>query len=298
MKEKFTQTKKLIGILAILLFAKLGSAQVTASFTYTMGAAGTVTFTNLSSSTATNMCCDLWSIFDSPTPSQPSGTSIVHTFTANGNYLVRLVAIDQLNNADSTQSVITITNTACVAAANLSFWSPSPTNWIAGIWGMGNIVAADWNWGDASPNSSGLTPSHTYSVSGNYNVCVSFTNACGASTTICKSQFFSRTEAAAMQYVSVVSTNPAQTNFTTDMKSLEKSEMNLEIYPNPSSGIFEITNVNEGKFEIMNSIGQTVYNFTLSGGSENTINLSNLPAGIYYLKSNLSSKSKKIIINN
>ena len=294
MKNLFTQAKKLIGILAILLFAKLGSAQITASFTYTMGAAGTVSFTNLSSSTATNMCCYVWSVYENQTPSQPTATSIVHTFTANGNYLVRLVAIDQLNNADSIQSVITITNTSCVAAANLSFWSPSPTNWIAGIWGMGNIVAADWNWGDASPNSSGLTPSHTYSVSGNYNVCVSFTNACGASTTICKSQFFSRTESSAMQTVNVVSTNLAQSNLTTGINTLPKEYSTLLIYPNPSSGEFTVKGV-DGKVEITNSMGQTLYTSEMNSDELKVLGLS---TGVYYLRMENFKISKKIVVVN
>jgi PKD repeat protein len=39
-----------------------------------------------------------------------------------------------------------------------------------------------WDFGDGSPTSNGTSPNHTYSANGNYNVCVTATNAQGSST--------------------------------------------------------------------------------------------------------------------
>ncbi|NTW33844.1 MAG: T9SS type A sorting domain-containing protein, partial [Bacteroidetes bacterium] len=61
----------------------------------------------------------------------------------------------------------------------------------------------------------------------------------------------------------------------------------LKVYPNPSTGIVNIisngftTNAN---LNVYNLQGQSVYSETISGGSNNQINLSYLPKGVYMIK--------------
>lgn len=309
MKKITTKNCKVFSIVICFLFTQLFNAQTTANYTYTIGAAGTVSFTNLSSSTATNMCCALWTFYDSPVvPTQVSTNNPVHTFTSNGSYIARLSVADQFNNADSIQSIITITNTACATTASLSFFNSSPTNWIVGLWGTGNIVTATWNWGDNSPNSIGLTPSHTYSTAGNYSVCVSFTNSCGASTTICHSQFFSKGENNLMLNVNVVSLNDAQNNVTTGVYDLKPSENNLKVslYPNPTSNEFKI-NLKDFNFKcadlsLFDNTGKLLFTEPLISPSQNysyTYKCTDLPNGIYLFKLKLDNDIyfNKLIIN-
>ena len=66
------------------------------------------------------------------------------------------------------------------------------------------------------------------------------------------------------------------------------------IYPNPSNGEFTIKGI-EGKVEIINSIGQTVYTSELN---TDELKVTGLAVGIYYLKTEKSIIGKKIIINN
>ena len=54
---------------------------------------------------------------------------------------------------------------------------------------------------------------------------------------------------------------------------------NINIYPNPSNGIINITNSNNSKLNVIDSNGKVVLNTTING----SIDLSNLETGIYYL---------------
>jgi len=71
---------------------------------------------------------------------------------------------------------------------------------------------------------------------------------------------------------------------------------NILLYPNPNNGEFNISGA-EGTIEIINAIGQTVYTSELNTAGENTIKISGLASGIYYLKTERSTFIKKIIIN-
>lgn len=71
------------------------------------------------------------------------------------------------------------------------------------------------------------------------------------------------------------------------------------IYPNPTKGELNILNVNLEKANVYNTLGQLVKSFTLdSANTSNTINLSGLPKGVYYvyLINEDAASAKKIII--
>ncbi len=59
------------------------------------------------------------------------------------------------------------------------------------------------------------------------------------------------------------------------------SENEINIYPTPSKGIINITNANNSKLSVINSNGKTVLNTTINN---NSIDLTNLTPGIYYLR--------------
>lgn len=93
----------------------------------------------------------------------------------------------------------------------------------------------------------------------------------------------------------------AKTSFSTSC-NLGVGESVLDqaaIYPNPTKGEVTIDNVSLEKATVYNSLGQLVKSFTLdTANSSNTINLSGLPKGIYYvyLINQDAASAKKVIV--
>lgn len=81
---------------------------------------------------------------------------------------------------------------------------------------------------------------------------------------------------------------------------LEDSIFNkVALYPNPTKGEVYITNVSLDKATVYNSLGQLVKSFVLdASNTDNTINLSGLPRGIYYvyLINGDAASAKKVIV--
>lgn len=73
-------------------------------------------------------------------------------------------------------------------------------------------------------------------------------------------------------------------------------ENNVEVYPNPSNGIFTISIIEDASLEIYNIIGKTIYTKKVIPG-KNSIDISNYQSGLYLLnvKTENSSITKKII---
>ncbi|MDX6190621.1 T9SS type A sorting domain-containing protein [Flavobacterium sp. Fl-318] len=94
----------------------------------------------------------------------------------------------------------------------------------------------------------------------------------------------------------------ATANFKTvcDALGLEDSVFkNTVVYPNPTKNILNIQNVSLEKATVYNALGQLVKTFTLDAtNTDNTINLSGLPKGIYYvyLINQDAASAKKIIL--
>lgn len=77
----------------------------------------------------------------------------------------------------------------------------------------------------------------------------------------------------------------------------EPSLSNLSIYPNPNTGTFNVTGIDEPvEIQVINTTGQVIERFNTKQSIE--INLSNFAKGIYYLKvvSDQSIRVEKIII--
>ncbi|AXB56082.1 T9SS type A sorting domain-containing protein [Flavobacterium fluviale] len=81
---------------------------------------------------------------------------------------------------------------------------------------------------------------------------------------------------------------------------LEDSIFNkVALYPNPTKGEVYISNVSLDKATVYNSLGQQVKSFILdASNTDNTINLSGLPRGIYYvyLINGDAASAKKVIV--
>lgn len=92
------------------------------------------------------------------------------------------------------------------------------------------------------------------------------------------------------------------TTYANSCKNLsipESAFNNVVVHPNPTKGELNIQNINLEQANVYNTLGQLVKSFTLnSSNTDNTINLSGLPKGIYYvyLINEGTASAKKIII--
>ena len=85
-------------------------------------------------------------------------------------------------------------------------------------------------------------------------------------------------------------------NFTVLTGVDNHTTSNVKVYPNPSTGQFYITEINNANIDIFNISGQKVAEYKNSNGK---INLSNLNNGVYFLKINSDQNiiTKRISIN-
>lgn len=147
----------------------------TAAFTSGTPSGGTVSFTDQS----TNGMGWAWNFGDSsPTDNSQSPT---HTYTTNGTYQVCLI-VDNLCSSDTVCHDVTVCPQAMVAgfnaAGNQQVYNFTNTTT--------NAVGYVWDFGD-NTSSTNMSPSHTYTGTGLYIVCLSAFNICGDTVTTCDS---------------------------------------------------------------------------------------------------------------
>ena len=142
-------------------------------------------------------------------------------------------------------------------------------------------TAYSWNFGDSSPISNQINPSHSYVAYGNYIAVLTATNVCGS--------------------------NNYQDSVKLSDVGIYESDLSskLRVYPNPNKGIFEIEfnqNADDCQLMIYNQTGQMILNEkinTLSAiSTKKSIDLSKYPKGIYLLNLKYSNGvlSRKIVI--
>jgi PKD repeat protein len=181
---------------------------------------------------------------------QPGSYSVVSAFGA-GCPVTNYFSVTKGTSATSSFTVAS-------SGANLGFTNTS----------TGNNPVYAWNFGDGSKISNEMHPSHTYLLEGNYNVCLTVTDASGCATTTC-------------QQVTIESTDIAPQSFN-DMVS---------IYPNPStSGIVTVDVAKlarkDVKIIVYNIIGNAIYEREIISNSnidKHVVDISSFPAGNYFL---------------
>jgi PKD repeat protein len=138
-----------------------------------------------------------------------------------------------------------------------------------------------WKFGDGNTSTS-ANPSHTYYANNTYNVKLIVTNICGSDSI----------------------TFPV-TIITVGVSDITDNKLNVNIYPNPSSGNFNISlfsaDGDNCTLLVYNLLGECLYRdyFRLaSGKNSRSINLESLSQGLYYLKLEFNNNSfiQKIVI--
>lgn len=168
-------------IIGYLILSNNLAAQCNASFTWSQNQSNVIAFTSTSTPVFANC---MWSFGD-----QQSGfqTNPLHTYANPGTYYVCLTIYDSLSNCqDSYCDTVQVTGTS--QPCNASFvWSQSSS----GIISFTNTSSPttsgysfQWSFGD-SQMSSAVSPSHTYSASGNYIVCLTMYDSSNCQSTFC-----------------------------------------------------------------------------------------------------------------
>ena len=278
------------------------TCNLSASFSSTNGAAGSVNYASTSTGTNANMTY-FWDFGDG---NNAGGNPTAHTYSNAGIYYTSLFVQDPNNLScyDSVVSQVNITNIPCVANSNFSLTQLSPGFWNATPSYPWNVVSATWSWGD-NTTSNQLYTSHTYSPIGVYNICLTVSVSCGATSSTCVTYTITRTsQPMSMAYVNVVM--PQSTSVGIKTNFMSAAEGKIIIYPNPSNGEFELKlnglkDEENAKVQIFNMTGSLVYetNASIYNGSLNKdIKLSNENDGVYFVKVGLKSGvvTKKIIV--
>lgn len=81
---------------------------------------------------------------------------------------------------------------------------------------------------------------------------------------------------------------------TTSIKEYETKE--FSVFPNPSSGDFNIQTAIAGKYEIINQLGQVIFSFEKTGSNDELIEVRGLKDGIYFLRNNQGKSFRKIVV--
>lgn len=224
-----------------------------------------------------------------------------HTYTEAGEYPIFLI-INNANCSDTVTSVITIQNNCGSLGLTAAFTQSSDTVYINGL-GMvtftnssTNSIQWTWNFGDGS-TSNEENPTHVYSSVGTYTVTLTAINH-NCTTSVTSVVFVKQSSVGVDELIS--------------------DQYKMLLYPNPSSGIFTLDIENclgclekVEELSIVNTLGEVIYRKSNIKTPTLTIDVSNQPKGIYFVKmiipaSALSATStqkvgqvliKKIIIN-
>ncbi|MBA3680016.1 MAG: PKD domain-containing protein [Bacteroidetes bacterium] len=262
---------------------------LTAGFTYTVNN-GTVNFSNTSTGVSPT-AFQYWNFGNSNTffGANPPTQS----YNANGSYSVTLYINDSIttNCSSSITHTFNITNAPCIATAN--FYMAKDTSMMPSIvWNAypfypSNVSSVVWNWGDNS-SSTGLYPSHTYSATGFYNICLTVSVSCGSSTTTCINQnIFKTNNSMQMAMVNVLSASP------TGIAKNNVSAAAIRLYPNPVKDVLTIeSDAADFNVIITDIYGKVVY----SGVRSSNVNVQNLNSGIYFVKISGTDFSKTVKI--
>lgn len=295
-------------VVALLLISGFGfmRAQCNASFIFSYGANGLVTFSSTSTGAASGTTYN-WTFYGPNGSSTANGNTVNHTYSGNGQFVVSLNITDTSSNCNSTAydtvNVVNV-NPPCTASVSYSLVKDTSLTltWNAFPNYPSNITNATWTWGDGT-SSTGLYPSHTYSSAGTYSTCVTVSVSCGTVTaTYCYvASIFRSTqsnESNAMIQLNVKQTIP------TGIAAKTKADARLTVYPNPGKGEFfvdfnENTNtVKEATLMIYNMLGQMVFEKNVSATGKQIIDASSFGNGSYLLvvKSDTGYQHQRIII--
>ncbi len=186
----------------------------------------------------------------------------VYTFSTNDQFNVCLTVSNYLGS-DSYCELISIT-AYLAAIASFEYQFLSDTSIEFSDLSTGNPFAWNWDFGYQGEGSFLQNPGFIYPEEGIYEVCLTVENNLGWSNPYCESII-----------IQLVGINQAD------------QKLHPTLYPNPAGEFSSVLLYPQHQFkqlDLFNANGKLIDSFSISSTTEITIQTSNLPAGIYFLK--------------
>lgn len=127
-----------------------------------------------------------------------SGATVSHRFAAAGTYRVTLTVTDERGGSTQRAEDITVTHAAPVAKFTSASDELEVTTDASTTSASDDATLIyDWNWGDGSAHSTGVTASHVYEEDGDYTITLTVTDSLGGTSTSERSVSVAKVPAAA-----------------------------------------------------------------------------------------------------
>ena len=219
-----------------------------------------------------------------------TGQSTTHFYSQNGTYTACLYVDSAGVCSSTTCQTIVVTNSGnnngCIA--NFFWFADSLNNsvYLINNSSGGMLMTYAWDFGDGN-TGTGQVVSHNYANYGTYLVCLTISDGAGCTATYCDSiayTLFQGQQNRSGFTLNIVLAGP--TGIVEEIKAVDQ----LSIYPNPTSGEFNLTfeSTINGNVEILitDIVGKVVMNETTTvntGSVKLNYNLSDYNNGMYIM---------------
>jgi len=206
----------------------------------------------------------------------------IHTFSANGEYLVTLT-INTENCTSTFNELVYIQNWNWFGSCNALFFPNFDETLSVQFYDLSNPFPTTWHWdfGD-NTTSTEQNPIHTYAQPGIYTVTLETT-----SDSLCSSAFAMEIELyqvnKGVTYAGKINEAYAIAPTLTDVKEVDNKGDKIKLYPNPVGNELNVNisnNFDKAQIQIISITGQIVFNGEFTENNV-TINTSNLKSGFY-----------------
>ncbi len=177
---------------------------------------------------------------------------------ASGTY-----AVDVFDGVCTVSDTINVTMLPQPSAGNIQVTTLSECSYYFELTNAQDVTTYLWNFGDGTPTSSQMNPTHNFS-NGTYSVSVVATNNCGSTTRATQ-----------------------VTCATTGIEGIGISDNAINIYPNPANSQLTVEsdgNIRLEQVTLYNILGQVVLDYSVANALTYQMNIAHLPAGIYTAK--------------
>jgi PKD repeat protein len=228
-----------------------------------------------------------WNWGDNSSSFNNNSNSISHIYNNPGSYLVCLTVYDSANFCTSTfcDSVTVWGNVIPPSTCNADFIIYPDSINTSQAWGYnlstgGPGMTYQWYWGDNTPVDYAQFPTHVYSATGSYNICLVVLDTANQCTdTMCTLLWvprLSQQAASAPFYVNIIPAGPA---------GIETQSVELfTLFPNPASTEIKLKSdytLQGRQFIILDVTGRNVIAGTVTG---TTIDINALDKGMYIVQ--------------
>jgi len=152
------------------------------------------------------------------------------------------------------------------------------------------FVMYEWFWGNGA-SSLGSLPSYQYTTSGPIDICLEQSVFDSQGNLLCSDLFCDSLYIDTAGNVSFKGVNVSVNVFAPgQMSTLEETQVDFEVFPNPTSNIVNIEPLMEGSFQLFNELGQMLD----EGAIQSTYDLTNYENGVYILLLQTAKESRHI----